>query len=165
MGHERASRRSRFVVGLELAAGFVALAIGGAIFLGGFSLNTVTSGSMRPSIQPGDLVVLQRVPSTVLRTGDVIAYVTPRGGEPLLHRIVTLDLRPGAVLVQTQGDANQTPDYGPVQLDATAYRMVASIPFLGWLVELRAWIWLAFGAVLLLMAVRWVKGVVRVSCS
>ena len=161
MGVESANRRSRFVVGLELAVGMVALAIGGAIFFGGFSLNTVTSGSMRPSIQPGDLVVLQRVPSTVVKVGDVIAYVTPRGGEPLLHRVVSVDLRPGVVLVQTQGDANQTPDYGPVQLDATAYRMVASMPFLGWLVELRAWIWLAFGAVLLLMTLGWVKGVVR----
>jgi signal peptidase I len=161
LGAENTSRRSRFVVGLELAGGVVALAIGGAIFFAGFSLNTVTSGSMRPSIQPGDLVVLQRVPSTALKVGDVIAYATPQGGEPLLHRIVTLDPRPGAVLVQTQGDANQTPDYGPVQLDVTAYRMVASIPLLGLLIELRAWIWLAFGAVLLLIALGWVKGVVR----
>ena len=74
---------------------------------------------------------------------------------------MTLDVQSGGVLVQTQGDANQTPDSGPVRLDAVANRMVASVPFLGWLTVLRGWIWLALGAVLVLIALKWLKGVVR----
>ena len=154
------SRGSRFVSGSLLAIGLLVFALGAGMFLRGYSLNAVTSGSMRPSVQPGDLVVLQRVSAVSLRTGDVIAYMPPKGGEPLLHRIVTLSYDNG-IVVMTQGDANQVPDLGPVQLDATAYRLVGTAPLLGWLIELRALIWLLFGAVIVLMALRWARKVVK----
>ena len=158
--HDMRGARSKVLTGLLVAFGLLIFAGGTAMLVGGYSLNTVTSGSMRPGIQPGDLVVLQRVESTSLKVGDVIAYVPPTGGEPILHRIKTL--ASGAdVFVQTQGDANNTPDFGPVHLDVTASRLAASVPLLGWLILLRSWIWLAFGGVLLLIALGWLKGVVR----
>ena len=154
--------RRRMAADLALMAFAVGvLALGAASFVGGYSLNTVTSGSMRPGVQPGDLVILQRVPSTALKVGDVIAYVPPKGGEPLLHRIAMLRADGGAVVVQTQGDANNAPDFGPVQLDASAYRMVGSLPLVGWLIELRALVWLAFVAAVLATILLWLKGVVR----
>jgi signal peptidase I len=157
--HRLKGARSKFVTGLVVVLGLGALAGGTAILVGGYNLNTVTSGSMRPGIQPGDLVVLQRVNATTLKVGDVIAYVPPNGAEPLLHRIVTLSSSAG-VLVETQGDANNTLDSGPVRLDATAFRLAGSVPFLGWLIVLRSWIWLAFGAALVLLALAWLRGVV-----
>ena len=158
--HDMSGARSKVLTGLLVAFGLLIFAGGTAMLVGGYSLNTVTSGSMRPGIQPGDLVVLQRVESTSLKVGDVIAYVPPTGGEPILHRIKTL-ASTGGVFVQTQGDANNTPDFGPVHLDVTASRLAASVPLLGWLILLRSWIWLAFGGVLVLIALGWLKGVVR----
>ena len=158
--HDLSGARSKVLTALLVVLGLLIFGGGTAMLVGGYSLNTVTSGSMRPGIQPGDLVVLQRVESTSLKVGDVIAYVPPTGGEPILHRIKTL--ASGAdVFVQTQGDANNTPDFGPVHLDVTASRLAASVPLLGWLILLRSWIWLAFGGVLLLIALGWLKGVVR----
>jgi signal peptidase len=158
--HRLSGARSKFVTGLVVVLGLGTLAAGTAMLVGGYSLNTVTSGSMRPGIQPGDLVVLQRVNATTLKVGDVIAYVPPNSATPLMHRIVTLRSSDG-VLVQTQGDANNTLDSGPVRLDATAYRLAGTVPFLGWLIVLRSWIWLAFGAALVLIALAWLRGMVR----
>ena len=158
--HDLSGVRSKALTALLVALGLLAFAAGTAMLVGGYSLNTVTSGSMRPGIQPGDLVVLQRVDATSLKVGDVIAYIPPSGGEPLLHRIKTLSSS-GGVFVQTQGDANNTPDFGPVHLDVTASRLAWSVPLLGWLILLRGWIWLAFGGVLVLIALGWLKGVVR----
>ena len=152
--------RARLMNGLFLALGLLVLAAGAAIYFGGLSFNTVMSGSMRPGIQPGGLVILHRVSADTLRVGDVIAYLPPNSSSPIMHRIVSLSATDGSVVVQTQGDANNTLDPGPVRLDATAYRMAAYVPFLGWLVELRPWIWLAFAATLVLIALGWGRGVV-----
>jgi signal peptidase I len=150
------------MTGLMLAAGVLCLAGGALMFAGGYSLNAVTSGSMRPGLQPGDLVVLQRVVTTTLKVGDVIAYVPPNRPEPLIHRIVSLQHADGgAVVVQTQGDANNVSDLGPVRLSDTSYRLAASVPLLGWLTVMRAYVWLVVLAILSLMALLWAKGVVR----
>ncbi len=50
---------------------------------------TVTSDSMRPLLQVGDVVVVQAIDPAALRPGDVI--VVQRGGEWITHRLVTID--------------------------------------------------------------------------
>jgi signal peptidase len=123
---------STVVLGVALAV-FAAAAIGRFVY--GYGLAVVTSGSMRPTIQPGDAVVTMPVPVAALRTGDVIALVPPSGGEPVLHRIRTIDAD-GTVL--TRGDANSVDDPWRAQLrGATAYRLVAIVPLIGWLASVR----------------------------
>jgi signal peptidase I len=151
------------VTALMLIAGIVGLAAGSLMFAGGYSLNDVTSGSMRPGLAPGDLVVLQKVQAVNLHVGDVIAYTPPGKSEALIHRIVSITHEPnGVVLAQTRGDANNVNDAGPVQLSNVSYRLTASVPLLGWATVMRGYIWLAMFAVLGLMALLWLKGVMLV---
>ena len=161
--HRRPSRRG-VQDGLLLLVGVLVLATGAVILIGGLGFDTVTSGSMRPGIQPGDLAVLQRVEATQLVVGDVIAYVPPAGSPvegPLLHRIVSLTPGAAGVSVQTKGDANNVNDFGPVRLASTGYRMVAVIPYLGWLIYLRGFMWLFVGAGVLVLGVGTLSGALK----
>ena len=52
--------------------------------------------------------------------------------------------------MSTKGDANRVPDpWGPVQLQgSTAYRLVAVVPFVGWLTHYKGLLFIAAGLVL-----------------
>jgi len=125
----------RLLTSLIVALGVVAVGIGILVLVANLHFQTVTSGSMRPTISPGDVAVTQAVPVSSLKVGDVIVFYPPGvTSEPVMHRIVSLEN--GAI--KTRGDANNVDDPWQVTLTGTtAYRMVAVVPFLGWLIELQ----------------------------
>ncbi len=73
----------------------------------------ITSGSMGPTISPGDLVLLGEPPNDeLLATGTVITYRDPgRSGGLITHRI---DGVREDGMYRTRGDANGSPDSAPV---------------------------------------------------
>jgi signal peptidase I len=113
------------------------LALGVLPRLGLYRPVTVLSGSMRPTFSPGDMVVVVPEPVSAVRVGQVISYRVPVGIHQVeTHRVVRI-LQGGAhPVVQTQGDANNWPDPWTAKLEGgTAWRMVAVIPRLGYLVN------------------------------
>lgn len=144
------SGRSRLFTGLLLAAGATVLATGIGFRVADLHVQTVLSGSMRPTVSPGDLAITQGVPVDSLRVGDVIAFTPPNESRTVLHRIVTLQ----DGVITTRGDANNVGDPWRATLAGTAaYRLAFVVPFLGWLTELRSAALLAVGLVVLLMLV------------
>jgi len=125
----------RALTALIVAVGVIAVAVGILVFVANLHFQTVTSGSMRPTVSPGDLAVTQAVPVSSLKVGDVIVFFPPTSStEPVMHRIVSL----GNGVITTRGDANNVDDPWQVTLSGTtAYRMVAVVPFIGWLTELQ----------------------------
>jgi len=102
-------RVSRAVM-LTTLAGAAAAAIAPAAL--GWTPTVVVSGSMRPAIHPGDIVVtspLRPSDTAALRPGSIVLAVDParHDGRLLLHRVIAH--RPDGTLV-TQGDANSEPD-------------------------------------------------------
>jgi signal peptidase I len=98
---------------------------------------TVLSGSMRPTFSPGDMVIDVPEPVSSVRVGQVVSYQVPTGIHQVeTHRIVKI-LQGGAhPVIQTQGDANSWPDPWTAKLEGkTAWRMVAVIPHLGYVVN------------------------------
>ena len=76
----------------------------------GFTGTTIVTGSMMPSIQPGDVALVQAIDEYGL--GQVILFPNPARPEQLIiHRI--WEIRPDGMLV-TKGDANADPDSTPV---------------------------------------------------
>ncbi len=121
---------------LALALTFF-LAVGLLPRLGLYRPVTVLSGSMRPTFSPGDMVVVVPEPVSAVRVGQVISYHVPEGVHQVeTHRVVRI-LQGGAhPVVQTQGDANNWPDPWTAKLEgATAWRMVAVVPHLGYVVN------------------------------
>ena len=102
----RTSRRPRLSTGLVVAAGVAVLAAGIGFRMSDIHVQTVLSGSMRPTISPGDLAITQAVPVGSVQVGDVIVFAPPDGTKPVLHRVAS---REGDVLT-TKGDANSVAD-------------------------------------------------------
>ena len=142
----RGSRRSRLVTGLLVLVGMVSLAGGATVRLLDLHMQTVLSGSMRPTVSPGDVVVTQPVLVTDLRVGDVIAFYPPGRTVPVLHRVTSLASEGGVVAVTTRGDANPVDDPWLASINGpTVYRMVGYIPLVGWLPQYRGLLFIAAG--------------------
>jgi signal peptidase len=95
---------------------------------------TVLTGSMRPSMPPGSLVVTKPIESGKLKVGDAITYQM-RSGEPevVTHRIISLSQTLGGeTLFTTQGDANPGPDEKPVKAAQIRGVVWYSIPLVGY---------------------------------
>jgi signal peptidase len=124
-----------FVLGiLSLLIAVFALAIL-PMFMGYRSL-VIQSGSMEPSIGTGSVVIAEPVPSNSLRVGDVIAYSpNPDAVMPIVHRIVSMRMKNGAVFLTTRGDANKKADTAEISLPPTAWRIAYNIPLMGYLIS------------------------------
>ena len=155
--------RSALISALSTSAMLAALALAATLvvvpkLMGGMSL-TVLSGSMRPSIQPGDVVVTRGIePDQVanLKVGDVITFL-PYPDDPTMvtHRIVGMAVSGGAgTRFVTQGDDNNHVDaWGPVGAEQIRGQVVYKVPLVGWV---REWVgnnaqWAVFGAAALLI--------------
>ncbi|RZI86995.1 MAG: signal peptidase I, partial [Microbacterium sp.] len=94
---------------------------------------TVLTGSMRPDLPPGTLVVVRPVQIDDLAVGDVITYQL-RSGRPTVvtHRVVASGFRAdGTTVLTTQGDANGVPDVRPVRAEQVRGRLWYAVPHLG----------------------------------
>lgn len=144
-------RLQRFVSVLAVASAVVILVAGIGLRLTGTQFQTVTSGSMEPSIHPGDIALTRPVAVTSLAVGDVIAFYPPNDPQPRLHRITSITVRDGVVAVTTRGDANGAEDPWLAQLRGpTAYRLVGVMPLVGWVAQYRGLLLLAAGLLLAL---------------
>lgn len=96
----------------------------------------VAGGSMRPALQPGDLVVVKGVLEEELRKGDVVAFEVPaekRGelGLPdaIVHRIIRIEKLNGApAIIHTKGDANAGEDAFTIRSTDIVGRMEKRLP-------------------------------------
>jgi signal peptidase I len=117
--------------------------------IGGIQFQTVLSGSMAPTAHAGDVAVTQPVSVVALTIGDVIAFYPPNDPKPRLHRITTLENVGGVVTVTTRGDANGVDDPWRASLrGTTAYRMVAVVPYVGFLAQSRGLLFIVAGLLL-----------------
>lgn len=92
----------------------------------------VVSGSMRPGIDVGDIVIVQPVRAEKLSAGDVIAFETRSG--TTIHRIVrgASGSDVGRYFV-TKGDNNKTKDAEPVVAENVMGRVRTVVPWVGWI--------------------------------
>ncbi len=81
----------------------------------GYSPFSVQTGSMEPTINPGDYILVEKCDAENLKVGDIISYFTIIEGKTAIntHRIVDVADENGVVWYQTQGDnkvTNPDPD-------------------------------------------------------
>jgi signal peptidase len=114
-------------VGSALLASLVVPRVGGA------TPYVVETGSMRPDLPPGTLVVVRPVDQGVIAIGDVITYQIESGKDRVVtHRVIATGVdATGEPRWRTQGDANDVADEGwvlPVQVQG---RLWYAVPYLG----------------------------------
>lgn len=93
---------------------------------------TVVGGSMSPTLEMGDLVIVQGVPASNIQVGDIIVFDSPQGIRTI-HRVTKIQTLPnGTIQFETAGDANPTKkDWIPEQ--NVHGRVLYRIPYIGWL--------------------------------
>jgi signal peptidase I len=96
----------------------------------------VDSGSMRPTLNPGDVVVLRSEAPTQMALGQIVAFHPP--GEPRLtvvHRVRAIRRTSRGVIFRTKGDANNAFDPWRAKIAGNiVWRESMKIPWLGYLV-------------------------------
>lgn len=78
----------------------------------GYSPVIVLSGSMSPTFETGDMILLQKTDPYTLKVNDVICYMEEESA--VTHRIMEVQQQDGAPVYVTRGDANNAEDTTPV---------------------------------------------------
>lgn len=99
-------------------------------FAGGYSLMLFKTGSMSPTIPAGSVALVQRIPASELRIGDIVT-VDRAAALPITHRVTSIGdgAAPEERIITMRGDANATDDPMPYVIsDARIVR--GSVPHL-----------------------------------
>jgi signal peptidase len=147
---------------LLCAALALAVVVGAGAALG-YRGEVILSGSMRPHLQPGDLVVVQKIAPAQMRVGDVVSFKAPnRGGITITHRVRSLrTAHDGRIFVVTRGDANNNPERWSIARSGSVGRVVATVPKAGYVTRwiagrtVRLLLLVAVGAAMLIVGLRW----------
>jgi signal peptidase I len=107
----------------------------------GYKTLDVPTGSMRPTIQPGSLVLMHSVPISTIKVGDIITYINPRNmRETISHRVIkTYTINGKIPAFITKGDANKSAD-PPIVGGLVKGQVIWHMPYLGtWMQWSKTW--------------------------
>ena len=93
----------------------------------------IYSGSMRSSLDVGDVVIVSKTPTDQIQKGDVIQYKTQGMALPVVHRVQDIYKEQGNLYFITKGDANTGQDSEPVLSQNVMGKVVFEIPKIGWI--------------------------------
>jgi signal peptidase len=118
------------LVVVAVALPFVVYAAPGVI--GGEAGFVVLSGSMSPTMEVGDVVVVERVDPDRIAVGDVVSFERPGEEVPVTHRVVAVDEDHIGTYYRTKGDAAETVDATSVRPGAVVGRLMEfDVPYAG----------------------------------
>ena len=98
-----------------------------AKYLFGFRAYIITTDSMKPSVNVGDIILIQKTENEDLFPNDVVTYRLSTDLERVTHRIIdkTEDI------YITKGDNNKLEDKDIVRYENIEGKVVFKIPFIG----------------------------------
>jgi signal peptidase I len=127
----------------------------------GFQALIVRTGSMAPTINTGDLIVVREIPPSDATVGDIITFRDPfRANAIVTHRIVSMRRHGSTFRFVTKGDANGAEERWSIGAWETVGSYLASLPlagyFIGWigLPGARAGLLIAAAVILLFVGVQ-----------
>lgn len=97
----------------------------------GYTVLRVSSGSMEPELEIGDVILDKAVDNPEkLKVGDVVTYKSDELGLLVTHKVIKAPYKKnGTLMLQTQGVANDVAD-APIRADSVKGVMVSKIQFL-----------------------------------
>jgi len=141
----------RFIA--KVSAALVALVFLASVITGSVQLRVVLTGSMKPAINPGDLVVAVSQNLIEPNVGKVVLYkARDLQGKPVTvwaHRIISGDARKGFVI---KGDANSQADIGIIPNSDIQSVVLTRVPFVGHLFNIYSLVLIFSGFILLSIA-------------
>lgn len=101
----------------------------------------VLSGSMEPTMSPGDVVIVNDVPASEVEKGDVITFAEGGSERPTTHRVIEVVEQNGEPAFRTKGDANENADRSlvtPADLEGKVMSVggyLFVIPLIGYVIQ------------------------------
>ena len=136
-----------------LLAGFAFVALAPRVL--GLRVLYVRSGSMTPTMPVGSLALYRPVDATRITPGTVIAFKIPGTGRVVTHRVVRIEDGDHGKVFVTKGDANSAEDPWRVPVTGDGQRMIASVPYLGFVVGYAATLMGRFALLVAAVVVGW----------
>jgi signal peptidase len=134
--HDGLAKSGRIAVSVVLVAVIVlsgVLSVPGVI--GAKASFVVLSGSMDPTLQPGDMVIVRSADTSDVQRGDVITFYEPgepkRGQNRITHRVVGKERTAQGVVYRTKGDDNEHRDPVPVEHSRVVGKVWFHVPVVG----------------------------------
>jgi len=121
------------VVLIVLLVPFVVYGVPGVV--GADHSFVVLSGSMEPTMSPGDAVLVEETDPEAIEEGDVITFARSDEDTPVTHRVIGVESQEEALVFETQGDANDQPDADPVPGESVIGVVSITIPLIGHVVQ------------------------------
>jgi len=120
-----------------LAMGLVVVVLALAVVvpkLGGATSYTILTGSMKPKMPPGTLVVVKPVKPEQVRVGDVLTYQIESGKKAVAtHRVERVEITlAGKYSFIMKGDANDVSDPSPVRPEQVRGKRWYAVPYLAY---------------------------------
>jgi len=120
------------ILGIIVVAGIVGFQ---ALAAGSIHLTAIPTGSMRPTIYPGSLVIVQKVNNPdQIQVGNIIEFSPSWFNGSVVHRVVAEESTPGGLLYTTKGDNNTSPDPLPTSFSKVTGKVTLIIPYIGFFV-------------------------------
>lgn len=95
-------------------------------------LMVVSSGSMIPTLNVGDIIIVQGVDPQVVKVGTIIIFHSPYEWDmPIVHRVIRVLNDGGQLSFETKGDNNGVQDGWKVPASNLIGVYVMKIPYLG----------------------------------
>ena len=94
----------------------------------GFRAYIITTESMKPNINPGDIVIIKEVTEEKLNVNDVVTVKTENGINT--HRIIKIESTPEKRYV-IKGDNNNVEDENTVGISQVLGKKILKIPYMG----------------------------------
>jgi signal peptidase len=131
----RGMRALTILVWIPAGFGLAMLLAAGLPFLAGDRSYIVTSGSMTPAIDTGDVVVASPIRPSEAEVGEIITFADPEQNSRLLvHRAVAIKPDGKRIAFVTQGDANTGKEHWRVPAGGEIGRLSYVVPKLGFVV-------------------------------
>ena len=138
---------------VKISSLIIALVFFASALTGITQLRVVLTGSMKPAINPGDLVVAVKRDIVTPQIGKVVLYSARdlQGNAVTVwsHRIIAGDAKQGFTI---KGDANSQPDIGPIPLTDIQSVVVLRVPYVGHLFNIYSLLLIFGGLTLISMA-------------
>jgi len=114
-------------------------------------LMVVSSGSMIPTLNVGDIILVRGADPSTITVGTIIIFHSPYDYQmPIVHRVIAISNEGNSIFFQTKGDNNPGPDGWSVPGQNLMGVYVAKLPYVGLIsLELRG----PLGATLIILLV------------
>ncbi len=96
----------------------------------------VTSGSMRPTLDVGDLLIVVKADPYQLKVGDIIVFRVPWSSSLIVHRIVRISIGPNGPIFFTKGDNNLIMDPSYRTINDIYGKAIFRVPYIGGVLEI-----------------------------